>query len=420
MEELYSSQALFYSMTEKYSNFVQIRTLFDSDIDMIALQKALDSAITIYPFFKVKLERRGEALVLVDNDAPLLVYDDVTEPTLEPKSNRDYLIRISAGDKMINFSFCHALTDGRGSIPFLRTLLHDYWINMTGTDPEMPGVRLVGSPVPESELHDPMLDFVPETGDVPLPKNDNPVFQLPVESDTSGAKHVFTFSMKSNAFMEYSHEIDGSPNAIMSLFMARAIQEQHPEADNISAGVAIDFRHALGVTDSHYCEIGILKLHYVPKMRSLDISTCATIFRGMIILQSDDSAVRASLAASLQFQSYMKNLKSLQGKCQMGSYAVVKGSGANTFSVSYTGRQDYGKLNGHIRFQEVIADAQVMHIGIEIMCIGELFFITVTQDFADSLYVKGLIRELETAGIRCTCYTEKTVPYENGPVAMDI
>lgn len=125
-EELWSSQCLFYSLSDTFSNFEQMKYEMDREIRTDSLQKALDTAILRYPYFKVKLVRKGEELLLVDNDAPLLVYDDADSPTLETEKNNGYLFRVSAKGNVISLCFCHAIADGRGVMPFYQTVLHYY------------------------------------------------------------------------------------------------------------------------------------------------------------------------------------------------------------------------------------------------------------------------------------------------------
>jgi hypothetical protein len=427
MEELWSSQVLFYSLSEHYTNFVQLKVTLDSPIDRAALQRALDTTILRFPYFKVRLVRSGNKYVLEDNDGPLRVYDDAKSPTLLSKENNEYLIRVCAEDSLLNICFCHALTDGRGIMPFLKTLLHYYWLYATGIMSGAPDVRLAGDTIPEKEFRDPMLDFKPDlssAGGQSASSADPKIpFELPVTGAPEGTKYFYSFSLDSNVFMNYSHEVDGSPNALIALFMSKAIRKLHPHADNIMAGVAIDLRHAcggdeclniyelFGGDESHQCCVGLLLLPYRPSMDRMDIRTCATCFRGCMILQSDDEMRRASLAASQQFYQYLSSMDSFEEKCRISSGAVIRGSSAATFSVSYVGKQDYGSINSHIRFIGAIVDTLVMHLAIEIMCVDERFFITVTQDFNDDRYVREMINLMEAEGIRSENYCMGSTPY---------
>ncbi|MCI1726259.1 MAG: hypothetical protein LKM35_01025 [Lachnospiraceae bacterium] len=414
-QKLLSEQVMFYSMSKELSNFVQIRTEFDEEIDKGVLEGALKQAIVRYPYFKVKTAREEEELVLEENTAPLCVYDDADAPTLEPEKNQDYLFRVSAAGKMINISFLHAIADGGGFMPFVKTIFYYYWLQKTGQPPQMPDVHLAGDAIPEGELRDWMADFDEHQKMRTLSEKEENPFVLPVQKDPDRRVFVFTFTMDSHVFMKYSQEIDGSPNAIMALFMSRAIHKIHPDAENIIAGVAANFRKASGNLLGYRDNIGLLKLPYPPKMDQMEITTCATCARGSIILQSDDEVVRAGLVKSKQFTQYIQSLPTLEEKCRISSYAVMKGSGCVTFSVSYVGKQDYGELNDHIRFMGVVADVNLMPLEIEVMAMGEQFYITIGQNFADDVYVKGLIAGLEEEGITCRDYRNYTLPYEYGP-----
>jgi len=420
MEELLSSQCMFYSMTETFSNFTQMRNHMDEEVDVPSLDRALQTTILRYPYFKVKLVRKGEELFLAENRKPLLIYPDVESPTMAPEKNNDYLFRISAAGDIINISFCHAISDGGGIMPFIKTLLHYYFVCKLGEESGASDLRLSGDPVPPLEVRDYLLDFKPDPDVLVLPQKDSEVFSLPVQVDPSGARHVFLFTLDSRAFMKYSHEIDGSPNALMALFMARAVRKVHPQEDHIVAGVAANYRKASGNLYGYQCNVGLLKLRYLPKMDSMDISTCATCFRGGIILQSDDSVVKRSLAGAQQLCRYIKSLKTLEEKCEVSWNVVLKGSSGDTFTVSYVGKQDFGKISSHIRFMEAVVDGIGSHMAVEIMCIGGNFFITVTQDFADPVYVKEMVKEMEAEGIHCEGFREETVPYEDGPVPLKI
>lgn len=415
MEDLWSSQVLFYSLSEQYTNFVQLKVSLDSPIDRQTLQRALDTTILRYPYFKVRLVRSGNKYVLEDNDRPMLVYDDVKSPTLISKENNGYLIRVCAEASLLNICFCHALTDGRGIMPFLKTLLHYYWLYAAGITSDAPDVRLAEDKIPVGEFRDPMLDFKPDPASISMQNasqaNPESPFELPVTSAPDGTKYFYSFSLDSNVFMNYSHEVDGSPNALISLFMSKAIRILHPDAENIIASVAIDLRHACGGEKSHQCSVGLLLIPYRHSMDRMDIRTCATCFRGCMILQSDDEMRRHSLAASQQFYQYLSSMDSFEEKCRISSGAVLRGSSAATFSVSYVGKQDYGKINSHIRFISAIVDTLVMHLSIEIMCVDERFFITVTQDFNDDKYVREMIRLMEAEGIRNENYCTGSTPY---------
>jgi len=414
MEELWSSQCTFYGLGDFYTGFVGIRFKFDSVIDKNVMQKALDTTITRYPYFRVKMVRVGEEIALEKNSEPMLLYDDPDDPSLSNNRNLGHLLRVSAKGQWLNICFCHALTDGRGIMPFVKTLFHYYWQTIDGTDIGIVGVHLAGEEIPESETNDPVVDF----SGVEPPKNQGqpPIepFRLPVEKDASCALHIHCFSIGTKPFMKFSHDVDGSPNAIVAMLMSRAIRSIHPQADNIVAGVAVDHRRAIGC-ESYHCRVGLLPIRYQPKMDDMDISKCATCYRGIIILQSDDDVIKRKAAASQQFSYYLKSLKTMAEKRAVSQMAIEQGAGGVTFSVSYTGQQDFGGVDRHIVSADVETETLNMHMAIEILCFGEKFHISVSQDFADDVYVRKLIEILESEGISCSDQHEITVPHLSHP-----
>ena len=112
MKKLWSDQVLFYSMSDDYHNYFELIYDFDEQLDAAVMQKALDTAVTRYPYFKVKLVSSHDEYMLDDNELPLLVYSDGNIPTLDPSENNGYLFRVSVSGCTRDIAFCHALSDG--------------------------------------------------------------------------------------------------------------------------------------------------------------------------------------------------------------------------------------------------------------------------------------------------------------------
>lgn len=411
MKELWSSQVLFYSQTDHFGNFVELIYDFDFEIEKEKMQQALDTTIQRYPYFKVKLVRHGEECVLDDNDKPLVIYEDVEYPTLKPEENNEYLLRICVKGKKLGICFSHAMADGRAIMPFIKTLLHYYWHFAFNEESMMPDVRLSDSVIPEEETAEPKPP-ASELSLAPAAKKEAPpAYQLPEEKDKDGNQYVFHFTMNADAFIRYSHEMDGSPNALIALFTSRAVHALHPDAENIIAGVSVDFRAAMHAKQATGCHIGLLYVPYMPKkMDAMDITTLATCYRGSIIMQSDPELLLDNLNKSQQFYAYLKGMKTMQEKVQLCSMLVNQASVTDTFTVSYIGKEDYGKIGAHIVRGRTIVDGHVTKLCIEIMNVNDKFFITLTQNMPTDIYVKALMKQLEEADIACTDYAAYKMP----------
>jgi hypothetical protein len=411
-EELYSSQVIFYSLNKKFSMYVQCRIELDEQIDRNQMQKAADETISRYPYFRVMLSRIGERYVLENNDAPFLVYDDPEKPTLEPDKNNRYLIRISASGTLLNICFCHALTDGRGIFPFVKTLLYYYAVQQYKIDPQMKDVRLAGEPVSEEEINDPYLAFDASSADMAsLRENQELVFRLPDQDDPSGTYFIHTFHTDCKGFMDFAHNVDGSPNALSVLFLYRMLVKLFPEhAKDIVVSVAVDMRKALGVSNSHHCSVSIIPMRYDERMTAMSTDKVETVIRGRIIVGSDDDRLAQSIAGAKYFYGYVSSMKTLAEKTAASAAATEKGSESFTAAVSYPGQQDYGMMNNHIKSFYILANNRVPMLDIEIASFGKDFYFAVLQGFDDDRYADELKKQMEAEGIRCCDYRKQIIP----------
>ena len=100
----------------------------------------------------------------------------------------------------------HGLTDGRGILPFAKTLLYYYCLNHYKIDPQMSDVRLLGDAIPEAEVADPYAAF--DASDLQMPaanaKKTEDVFHLTTSKDPEGRFFIHTFATDCDAFMTTS------------------------------------------------------------------------------------------------------------------------------------------------------------------------------------------------------------------------
>ena len=411
MEELLSSQCMFYSLCRDFSFFVQIRIELDQPVNLEALRRALAPAIARYPYFQVKLIRRGEKLCLVRNHKPFLLYDDVFAPTLEPDKNNDYLLRVSAAGNLLNLCICHALGDGRGIFPLIKTLLHYYWLENFGRAPGIPDVRLAGDGPTEEECQDPYRKLANEKIPPAAPQNmPGTFFHVPQVPDPAGRKYSCRFSTSRDDLMKRVRQAGGSPNAWIAQLLSEVIAAEHPERkEDIGAGVIMDLRPALQVKTSHHCLVSMIPLSYEAGLAQPEKQRTAW-YRQQILRGSTLSERQKHTESSRQFSHLLKTLPTMQERITTSRTALNRGSSYVSFTVSYIGQEDLGEANEHIRFLDVLSDVQVPTISTAIISFGPRFFFNLNQNFADERYALGLLRRLTAAGISCADYQRIVVP----------
>ena len=260
MTELFSANVLYLNVTEDYTNWAGFKITFKEAIDVQLLQEVVRRSFRRYPYFSEKVVFDGNKYVLVTNDKPFVVYTDKDGPLdiLGPGNNY-YQIRMTVSDNILDARFFHGLTDGRGFSKFIKSVLYEYFSILNADAPDVPGVVLLDSKITDDELGDPFLnrDFPAQQdreqdNKAQKDQKDAKLFRLPLTEQADGNTYSFQIRMDEQQFMKYSRNVDGSPNAVIALLMARAILSEHPEAsDEIVAGVAMDERTALERPESH-------------------------------------------------------------------------------------------------------------------------------------------------------------------------
>lgn len=414
MEELFSSQFHYYSISKEFSDWAGLEITFCKKIDVELLQDVVRRSFVRYPYMAEKVVTRGERYVLVQNEKPFIIHTDKESPMyFMGPNNDDYQIRFSVWDNILDARFFHGLCDGRGFIVFMKSVLFEYFNISEGHMPSVPNVNLFSSELLPEEYQDPFLNREFQMPKEESGRQDNEAarrpFIVPESVDSDGHTHCYRMSMKEDQFMMYSKGIDGSPNAIVALFMARAILSEFPEAsDNIVAGISVDLRNALDRPLSHFSEIDLLPVRYQKKMEELPLTTQATCIRGKIIIGSDPDRLRDTFAAKAGFYNVLQNISSSKRTGLIGQIAE-KYRRFVTFVVSYVGRSQFGEIEQYMESEYVNVESYDPDILIEITCLNGKFYLNLMQTFSSDRYVKALMRQFESAGIECVFEEEKTL-----------
>ena len=126
---------------KNFSNVYRISLSLKENIQPDILQKALDMTLSRFPTFQVALRKGLFWRYLEANHRPgPFVQKDIENPCMPMhfKANNRYLIRIYYYEKRISLEVFHSLSDGAGTLYFLKTLTAVYF-------------RLLGHDIPNGE-----------------------------------------------------------------------------------------------------------------------------------------------------------------------------------------------------------------------------------------------------------------------------
>lgn len=115
--------------TDQMSNVYRISVTLKEEVWPHLLQEALDRVLPHFPGFNMRMRKGFFWYYFEENGKPA---PDVQEESTYPcqyiveNRNRNYLFRVTYYKKRINMEVFHALTDGMGTINFLKELTYEY------------------------------------------------------------------------------------------------------------------------------------------------------------------------------------------------------------------------------------------------------------------------------------------------------
>ena len=131
--------------TDQMTNVYRISVTLTEEVWPHLLQEALDKTLPYFPGFNMRMRKGFFWFYFEENTKPA---PDVCEEDTYPcqyiveNRNRNYLFRVTYYKKRINMEVFHALTDGMGTINFLKELTYQY---LRLAHPEKFGIRNLSS-----------------------------------------------------------------------------------------------------------------------------------------------------------------------------------------------------------------------------------------------------------------------------------
>ena len=116
------------SAGRKYSTVFRLSVVLKEKIDPYLLQEAVEKALEVYSFFKVRMKDGFFWNYFEYNPKKPLVEEEREYPCqyIDPKKNRQYLFKVTYFDRKINIDIFHSLTDGNTGIMFFREIVYTY------------------------------------------------------------------------------------------------------------------------------------------------------------------------------------------------------------------------------------------------------------------------------------------------------
>ena len=125
-QKLFTEILPLYKSKNNNSYSMRIRMQLTDPIDADALRNAVDITMKRYPYFCVRLLKKGDEFVFADNQSPVVIADTPKGKELNAAESNYHMISFSGYDNWIVMDVFHGLTDGTGAYEVIRTLLFYY------------------------------------------------------------------------------------------------------------------------------------------------------------------------------------------------------------------------------------------------------------------------------------------------------
>lgn len=399
--ELYTEMRTVYETTDQNPHTFRVTIKTKDMVDGDLLQQAADLTMKRYPYFAVQIERDGEDIYFADNDRPMLVLNDDRPILLGSEQVNGHLFSISWWKNKIHIDVYHALTDGGGIYPLIKTLLYYYCSAYYERDLSSEGIRLADDPVDPAEWEDPAIPEIEEEPFAPVVKWQKPAFQLADGglAEITDKCIVYNIRIHEKEFMRFNLSNDGSPGTIVALFLARAIEKLHPEdKDPVVIAMCVNQRKALGAPLAHHSLVGDVRLPYRGKMKEMPFMDQATSFRGMVALQSDPDIVREEIK---EYKEIVSELRAMDTAEERHRYCVERMDRMTSYftaTISYVGKTDMGEAEHYIQEFHVLPStalpSSATPLTLELSAMNGSFYVNFMQYFENDCYLKAFIKEL--------------------------
>ena len=398
---------MFYEYSKNFRFTVRIRVRLRDNVDGNILEKAAVKAFKRFPYFnrKVTVDEEG-GYILHDNDKPIVVTRETSKPVvLGGNEANEHFFSISYENKDIFFNFSHCFCGGFGAMFWIKTTLWQYLSDKTGTAFNAEGIKFPGSPLEEGEtaLPDPRTfsDDEPVTeykgGNSYVPVGEYLNYHL---NPFSGDATYFPLETDLKKLMSYAKSNDGSPNSIVSSFMFKALRRvwaNNKKATEISARISMNYNADVGCPNTYRDLVRQLHVKYRNDMLEWPVSKISTVTRASMFLQMEPEISFKEYKKAVGFRENIDRQKTGKDKCRYASENSILRKGiSDSYTISYTGRIDWGNMGDFIESIHNITDG---HLMLEMNAIQDRLFLNFQQVNKKRIYLDAFIEELKAEGI---------------------
>ncbi len=392
----------YYTINGDYCVTIRVEMRMREPVDGDALRKAVDITMKRYPYLGKRLKASLFRYYLVENKEPVAVVATDKPVNLGGREANWHQFAFSYSGNSIYLNQTHGIFDGRGSYPFTSTFLHYYCLFRYNEDAQIPKMNLEGSPIDPEEYIDPFTRPLPKSV-MRLKNADKLKRALRLERMglvTPSSMCYHRIKINEAELMRLCKSSDASPNTALSVLMCRAIRKMHPDAKApVVTSIFCDARSALKAPLSHHSLAAPLCISYDKRMDNMEFSAQNTIFRGKLMVLSDDETMLRKQRFMKRLYKCLNLLPLLCLKRLVGRLGRVLSFNTCTFFISYARNSSFGDCDRHIDVYSPLQYVRGSGLTLEISTVDECFMVTWLQEWKERVYLDAFLKECDSIGL---------------------
>ncbi len=322
---------------------VRLVVRMNDTIDKVMLEDAVKCAEKRYPYLLLRMKRNENEIYYEENSEPIVVLNRKESVTLGVQETNYHMWAVCFFEDKIFLDFYHGLCDGTGMYMVLSTILFYYTQKKYG-DVESEGIRTLDDEITPDEYIDPQ-DYLPEidVSNIPMPKRE-PAFSLIADGGFTPCKQkLYDVVIPEKDFVRFSSANDASPGIMVSILLARTIDNLFPDrSKGIMGSYVINGRPMLNSPKTHHNCVSTVFLDYSDQIKKMPFEKQCTVYRGKTFVQSDDERIqKAMVFSSSRYKAVAKSTPTVETKIKTFGMMILGGRNLFTYMVSYVGKWKY-------------------------------------------------------------------------------
>ena len=314
-----------------------------------------------------------------------------------------HLMAVSYVNRTVIFDISHNLTDGKGLMEWIKTVIYLYLTGALGMPLPSGGIRLPGEDFLPGETEDPYEEMDLEAAFQVLPDAKPVDAFIPDDRYATSDEHcTYVFTSSVDDLMRYAGSQDGSPASVLACLAKEMLRELHPEnsAQTVVCSIPHSFRAIARGEANYHSQTVLLHVMYDERMEGMPVDRQLTCTRGAMVLQSDPDNVRYMLKKRAEFDASLDEIPTAGERRRLyrdGIQVII--NNPETLAVSYIGRVAWGATEEYIEDITIESAAISAPVMLAFVPVNDRFRITMALDKCADIYVRTLVKLLNDHGI---------------------